>query len=243
MKQFPLKQKFFKTLHQYFDGLVALIYPYFCVVCGDELNQHSEHFCFMCDQELHYTYFEKYEGDTSAEQVFWGRLKIENVYALLYYEEGTSTRKILHHIKYNEGKELGRFMGRRMGEKLKDNPKFSTLDAVIPIPVHSKKEFLRGYNQSLLIAQGVSEAIGVPVVEALYRKAHDQSQTKKSKEERYKNVKGKFALKENGLKGCRHVLIVDDVLTTGSTLEFASRTIYEGVEDMKVSLGVLAMAH
>lgn len=238
-----MKDKVLKTLHHYFDGLLALIYPYFCVICGKELNQHSDHFCFMCEQELHYTHFEKYEEYTYADEVFWGRLNIESVYAMLYYEEGSSTRNILHHIKYKEGKELGFYMGEMMAHKLKTSERFKDIDALIPIPVHSKKEFSRGYNQSLLIVQGMQEVLGIPIVEALYRKTHDKSQTKKSKEERYRNVKGKFALKENGLQGCNHVLIVDDVLTTGSTLEFATRAIYESNTTVKVSLGTIAVAH
>jgi ComF family protein len=238
-----MKDRLIKMANQYFEGMMALVYPNFCVICAQELNQKSEHFCFLCEQDLHYTYFEKYADYSFADQVFWGRLQIENVYALLYYEEATSTRNILHHIKYNEGKELAYHMGKMMGRKLKESPRFLGIDALVPIPVHSKKEFSRGYNQSLLIAKGVSEELGIPVIEGLYRKTHDKSQTRKSKEERYKNVEGKFALKKNALGGCKQVLIVDDVLTTGSTLEFASRAVYEGGGNVKVSLGTVAVAH
>ncbi|WP_107038964.1 ComF family protein [Brumimicrobium mesophilum] len=238
-----MKEKILKTLSQHFDGLMALIYPYFCVVCGEELNQKSEHFCFSCEEDLHFTYFEKYDDYSIADQVFWGRLKIENVYSLLYYEGPTSTREILHDIKYNEGTDLAHFMGRMMGNRLKSHPKYADINAIVPIPIHSKKEFSRGYNQSLLIANGVSEELGIPVVDALQRKTHDESQTRKSKDERYQNVKGKFALKEKKLQDYNHILIVDDVLTTGSTLEFASRAIFEGGGNVKVSLGTLAVAH
>lgn len=238
-----MKKKVSKIINQYYDGLLALIFPYFCVVCSEELNQKSEHLCFSCESNLHYTFFEKYEDYSVADQVFWGRLKIENVYSLLYFEEATSTQKILHHIKYNEGKDLAHFMGKMVGKKLKSNPKYKEIDALVPIPIHSKKEFSRGYNQSLLIANGLSEELNIPVVDALYRKTHDESQTRKSKDERYQNVKGKFALKENGLSEYKHVLIIDDVLTTGSTLEFASRAIYEVGSNTKVSLATLAVAH
>lgn len=237
-----MKKRLIKIVKQYFEGVMALIYPHFCIVCNVELNQRAEHFCFVCEQDLHFTYFEKYDDYSVADQVFWGRLNIDNVYALLFYEEGTSTKNILHHIKYNEGKDLAHHMGKMMGKKLKDSDRFAGIDALVPIPVHSKKEFSRGYNQSLLIAQGLSEELGIPVVDILYRKTHDESQTKKSKEERYTNVKGKFALKKNALVGLKHVLIVDDVLTTGSTLEFASRAIYEGQGDVKVSLGTVAVS-
>lgn len=206
------------------------------------MNDQNEHFCFLCGQDLHFTSFEKYNEYTVADEVFWGRLNIENVYALLYYENGNSTKEILHHIKYKEGRDLGHFMGKMIGERLKSNPKFTDIDALVPIPVHSKKEFSRGYNQSLLIAEGISEVLEIPVVDVLYRKMHDKSQTRKSKEERYKNVKDKFGLKKDGLEGFQHVMIVDDVLTTGSTLEFAARAVFEGGNGVKVSLGTVAVA-
>lgn len=236
-----MKEKLVKISKQYLEGFLSLVYPHFCIICGDELNDQREHFCFLCEQDLHYTSFEKYTEYSVADEVFWGRLNIENVYALLYYENGNSTKEILHHIKYKEGTELGRFMGKMMGEKLKNHPKFANIDALVPIPIHSKKEFSRGYNQSLLIANGLSEVLGIPVIEALYRKSHDESQTRKSKEERHKNVKGKFGLKEGALDACQHVLVVDDVLTTGSTLEFASRAVMESGE-LKVSLVTVAVA-
>src|SRR5690554_413943 len=178
-----MKEKLVKISKQYLEGLLSLIYPHFCIICGDELNDQREHFCFLCEQDLHYTSFEKYTEYSVADEVFWGRLNIENVYALLYYENGNSTKEILHHIKYKEGKELGRFMGKMMGEKLKNHPKYTNIDALVPIPVHSKKEFSRGYNQSLLIAKGMSETLEIPIVDALFRKTHDASQTRKSKEE------------------------------------------------------------
>lgn len=238
-----MKNRLPKLVGKYYEGLMALIFPHFCIICSNELNQKSENFCFDCEQDLHFTYFEKYADYSAADQIFWGRIKVENVYALLYYEEGSSTRKILHHIKYNEGKELAHFMGVMMGKKLKSNPKYADIEVLIPIPIHSKKKFSRGYNQSLLIAQGISEELDIPIVDVMYRKTHDKSQTRKNKDERYKNVKGKFALKKGALQGIKHVLIVDDVLTTGATLEFATRAIYEDGGHVKVSLGTLAVAH
>lgn len=238
-----MKQKVYSFFENYLDGLSSLVFPSFCINCKKELNKNRSHFCFLCEDKLNYTYFEKYKDYSVADQVFWGRLKIENVYALLYYENNSSTKNILHNIKYNEGKDLGRHMGKMMGERLLNSDRFKDIEAIIPIPVHSKKEFSRGYNQSLMIAEGMAESMQLPIVEALYRKSHDKSQTQKNKEERYKNVKGKFAFHENSLNGLKHVMIVDDVLTTGSTLEFATRAIYESENTTKVSLGTIAMAH
>lgn len=238
-----METKLLNIAKRYTEGFIALFYPQFCVICKKELNNQQEHFCFLCEQDLHYTYFEKYGTSSIADELFWGRLKTEHVYALLYYEKGNSSQKILHHIKYHEGKELGHFMGKIMGKRLKVNEKFSSIDALVPIPLHSKKEFLRGYNQSLVIAEGVQEELNIPIVNALYRKTHDASQTKKSKEERYENVKGRFAAHPGSLDGYKHVMIVDDVLTTGSTLEFAAQAVFASSFDVKVSLGTIAMAH
>ena len=238
-----MEVKLLNIAKQYSEGFIALFYPQFCVICNKELNGRQEHFCFLCEQDLHYTYFEKYTESSIADELFWGRLKIENVYSLLYYEKRNSTQKILHHIKYHEGKELGHFMGKQIGKKLKLSKKLSSIEALIPIPLHSKKQFLRGYNQSMVIAQGIHEELGIPIVNALYRKTNDESQTKKSKEERYENVKGRFAARPGLLDDYKHVMLVDDVLTTGSTLEFAARAVFDSSENIKLSIGTIAMAH
>lgn len=238
-----MKVELLNIARRYFEGFIALFYPKFCVVCRKELTSQNEHFCFICEQNLHYTYFEKYVTTSIADELFWGRLKVENVYALLYFEKGNSTQRILHQIKYQEGKVLGHFMGKIIGERLKAAEKYSLIDALVPIPLHSKKEFLRGYNQSLVIAEGVQEVLNIPIVNALYRKVHDESQTRKSKEERYQNVKDKFAAHPHLLDNYKHVMLIDDVLTTGSTLEFAARAVCTSSSGLKVSLGTVAMAH
>lgn len=227
----------------YIDGFLSLVYPEFCEVCERELNSQNKHICFVCESDLHFTYFEKYKEVTPADEVFWGRLLLENVYSLLYYQKGNSTQKILYRIKYQEGRELAHFMGKTMIKRMYLSDKYSDIDAIIPIPLHSKKQFSRGYNQSLLIAEGMAKESGLPIVEAIYRKTNDTSQTRKSKEERYQNVKGKFHLKEGSLKNCVHVLIVDDVLTTGATLEFACRAVMESPVPVKISLATIALAH
>src|SRR5690554_7300292 len=134
-------------------------------------------------------------------------------------------------------------MGKMIGERLKNHPKYTNIDALVPIPVHSKKEFSRGYNQSLLIAKGMSETLEIPIVDALYRKTHDESQTRKSKEERYRNVKGKFALKPNVDIHNENLLVVDDVLTTGSTLEFVTKALLNSSHTARVQIATLAIAY
>lgn len=238
-----MKSHLYRVTSQLLEGLAALFYPEHCVICDKELNQQNNHFCFACRENLHYTYFELYEDDTYADQLFWGRVYIERAYAMLYFEKGNSTQKLLHQIKYSQGRELGKYLGKMMGQKLKASGKFSSITGIVPVPLHSKKEFQRGYNQSLAIVEGVSEELGVPILDILYRRTHDESQTRKSKEERYENVKGKFALKPNVDIHNENLLVVDDVLTTGSTLEFVTKALLNSSHTARVQIATLAIAY
>lgn len=224
------------------NGFLSLIYPNNCVVCDKELPDQIEKICFSCRGGLHYTYFEKYTEPTIAEELFWGRIQLANVYSLLFYEKGNSTQSILHKIKYQEGRQLGILMGGLIGEKIAHQEWVKEVDGIIPIPLHSKKAFKRGYNQSLIIGQGLSTSMGIPLVDGLRRKRHHESQTKKSKEERWENVKSIFGVNEEEIENKHHLIIVDDVLTTGSTLEAAARTILNKYPNIQISLITVAIA-
>jgi ComF family protein len=224
------------------NGLLSLIYPRPCLICQSELPENQNHFCFQCIDNLHYTDFEKYEEPTSADELFWGRVKIQHVYSSLFFEKGNSTQQILHTIKYKEGKELGIYMGELMGGRIKESENYKSIDALIPIPLHSKKGFIRGYNQSMIIAQGLSNILDIPIIEAVKRKNHHDSQTKKNRFERWDNVKSVFVSDPDQLKDYQHVAIVDDVLTTGSTLESAARSIKNVLPDQNISLLTVAIA-
>jgi ComF family protein len=234
--------KAFTFLNENVKGFLSLIYPNNCVVCGKELPDQMEMICFSCLSDLHYTYFEKYEEATMADELFWGRVPIEHAYSMLYYQKETSTQRILYKIKYQEGQQLGEYMGERIAQKLEHREWINEVDAIVPIPLHSKKNFKRGYNQSLTIAKGFSEVTEIPIKEGLARKRHHASQTKKSKEERWQNVKSIFQVNYKNLEGLKHVVIVDDVLTTGSTLESAAKTIKAFDASIKISLVTIAIA-
>jgi ComF family protein len=234
--------KAFTFLNNNVKGFLSLIYPNNCVVCENELPDQMNMICFACFNDLHLTHFEKYDDTTLGDELFWGREKIEHVFAMLYYEKGNSTQTILHKIKYKEGQQLGIYMGNLMASKLSDVNWLGAIDAIIPIPLHSKKNYKRGYNQSLLIAKGFSETSGLPIEEGLERKKHHESQTRKSKEERWKNVKSIFKVRPESIDRLKHVVIIDDVLTTGSTLESAAKTLKEYNPQLKISLVTIAIA-
>lgn len=234
-----------KVKHVYNEVLTGVrhfFFPDTCNSCDKELPSGVPFICPSCWEEISFTHFEKYNSPTSAEQIFWGRVGISHVFPLMYYENGKSIQNILHQIKYNNAKDLAVYMGEVVGNRLAENSAFQSIEALVPIPLHEKKEFIRGYNQSLLIAKGIKNVSNIPIVELLQRKKHHESQTKKSREERWKNVKDIF----NGIeildKPPKHVAIVDDVLTTGSTVESAAMALLEKYPSLTVSVITIAIA-
>lgn len=225
-----------------FDNLLSLFYPRMCVSCGDALQQNERHLCLHCQMHLPETHFHK-DLENPLNLIFAGRVKVENVCSLLYYKKGNGVQHILHALKYKGQKELGSFLGEYYGRQLKLEPRFRTIDFIIPIPLHPDKERKRGYNQSEWIAKGLSAGMGKPYrTDVLVRTHYTETQTKKSRFSRWENVKEVFEVADaDALRG-RHVLVCDDVLTTGATMEAAIQKLHSAAE-CYVSVATLATAH
>lgn len=223
--------------------LLHVLYPQTCLVCKHEFNQSKLAICPVCYSELAYTYFEHYPEATNLDKLFWGRVHLEGTYALLRFKQEGSTQQILHELKYRNNPEVGKHFGKQIGLRLKELTKFSDMDALVPVPLHPKKEFTRGYNQAEIICKGISRSSGVPIrKDLLKRTSFTESQTKKGKTSRWDNMQDRFQLKHTERKNLKHLVVVDDVVTTGSTLETCIRILREEFPDAKISIAVLAVA-
>lgn len=171
-----------------------------------------------------------------------GKFPLERATSFFYYRKGSDFRRILHLLKYGGQKEIGAIMGRYMAAELIESGFFQGIDVIIPIPLHETKQRIRGYNQSEWIARGIAAVTGIPVdTEAVVRRKYTETQTRKSIFERWENVEGIFELHHAESLIGKHVLIVDDVLTTGATTVACASRIME-VEGIRISVLTLAVA-
>ncbi len=227
-----------KTLISNFLGL---LYPNLCLICGENLTKSEHQICLGCLTEIPRTNFHKLK-DNPVEKRFWGKADIQKATSFFYFTKGSPFQKLLHELKYRDNKEIGELMGKYSAVDLLSDDTFCSVDYIVPIPLHPKKFAKRGYNQSELICNGISKILAKPVeTKSLIRVQANTTQTKKSVFERFENTAGVFELKHKETFENKHILLVDDVLTTGSTIEAAIHAIKK-CDGVKVSIFTLAMA-
>lgn len=230
-----------KKIFQWINDLVSIFYPRLCVGCGDALQRNESHLCLRCILHLPETNYHL-SKENPLEKIFWGRAKVENVFSFLYFRKGNTVQSILHQLKYKGNKEIGAFMGEMYGKKLADAGCLADVDVIVPIPLHPKKMRLRGYNQSEWIAMGLSKGLNVPYSnDFLVRATFTETQTKKARFSRWENVKDVFQASRTDELAGKHVLVCDDVLTTGATTEAAIQKLLE-VPGVRVSVVTIATA-
>lgn len=226
---------------KFLNHLINLFYPSVCSACGNLLMQNEETVCLSCRYLLPKTLYEQNQ-DNPLAQMFYGQIDFNAVTAEFFFSKTGKVQHLLHQLKYEGNKDAGFFLGQQLGESIKNAEPFQGIDFLVPIPLHPKKEHLRGYNQSYVIAQGVEDKTKIPIIkDCLYRKVFTSTQTKKSREERWDNVKDIFDVKNQELLENKHVLIIDDVLTTGATLMAAGNTLSK-IQDIKISVATAACA-
>lgn len=225
----------------FWSDLWGLFFPQCCILCGKRLSAGEEHLCFQCLAALPKTRMHLYSGN-EIEKAMWGRLPVGRAAAFLYYAKGGDVRKLMYELKYYGNTKLGSFLGRWMASELRASGFFEGIDFVLPVPLHSRKLRKRGYNQSEMLADGVSAVCGIPVLKDLLKKVQDtQTQTHKGVYDRWANVEKAFeCTSPQALEG-KHILLVDDVMTTGATLVACADALGQ-VPGLKISILTFAWA-
>lgn len=223
------------------EDFMALIYPNICICCDQPLVKQEKIICSHCNVELPRTYYHLVENNP-VEAIFWGRVPVEKATSYFLFQKGSRYQKLLHYLKYKGLREVGVELGKRFGAELNQNSYFEDIDLIVPVPLHPTKERKRGYNQSLAIAEGLAFILKKSIdPNNLCRNSHSETQTRKGRFERWENVSSLFdAQKPEQLVG-KHILLVDDVVTTGSTLEACTQALQKHTS-VKVSIATLAYA-
>jgi ComF family protein len=226
-------------LVQAVEGLLHLFYPKVCCVCHIPLVRGEEGICLKCIELLPRTRF-GLQQDNPVKKLFYGRIPIEFGSAFLHFTADGITQQIMHQLKYKGRKDLGNLFGRYFGRELRDYG-WSGADCLVPVPLHPSKLRQRGYNQSTLLANGISEGCHIPVEEKLlFRNTYTTSQTKKGRWARWENVGSVFGVHEPEKLQGRHIALIDDVITTGATIEACAQTL---IAQGAAKISVLALAH
>lgn len=228
------------AVHIITDSLLQLFYPVVCAGCGSDALTSESQLCVKCIHELPLTGFELHSLNP-IEKMLVGRVKYEKATAQLYFTKESLLQRLMHQFKYRGNKDLGKQLGVMMGAQLLESSRFDDIDALVPLPLYENKEKKRGYNQSKVLCEGIREVMNVELIDdAIERPLFTETQTKKNRIERWKNMEGKFNLVNSNKISGKHVLLVDDVITTGATIEACANTLLEA--NARVSIASLCFA-
>ena len=231
------------------DGLVrnskdldvsALIFPQICIGCSKTLNRNEEMICLLCKHQLSYT--DQWLAPDHGRSVFEGRVEVNRVISFLHYSKGGILQSMMKELKYNGRKDIGIGLGEMLGKVLSQHGLFDGVDGMVAVPLHPAKMIRRGYNQSSMIIKGLREHLDIPdMSHVLERTQFTPSQTRKNRYERFRNIDQVFNCTGQNMVRGLHILLVDDVITTGSTLEGCAHSLLQA-GSKKVSVATLVQA-
>jgi ComF family protein len=222
------------------ESFLHLIFPHVCSGCGSDLVDKESMLCMHCMDGIPVTDYEWFK-DNPVEKIFRGRLSLLGATAQFYFTKESLMQHLMHQFKYKGNKELGLQLGRIMGTQLKRSHRFDA-DVLIPLPLFPIKEKRRGYNQATVLCEGMAEVMNIPVLSsAVLRPQHTETQTKKGRIERWMNMEGKFILNDAASISNKHLILVDDVITTGATLEACGNELLKA-DNVKLSIATLCVA-
>jgi len=230
-----------KLQNSYLADFLSLLFPQLCPACGNDLVANEHIICTDCLYNLPQTNFHL-QADNIVARQFWGKVNLETAYALYYFTKGGKVQNLMHHFKYNGMQQIGNLLGNIAGSQLSKSEKLAGLDYIIPVPLHKSRLKERGYNQSACFAYGLAEKLPATVEEDnLIRTKATQTQTHRSRFARFENMKEVFVVNNPERLKNKHVLLVDDIVTTGSTLEACAISLLN-IPGLKLSIATIAYA-
>ena len=228
-----LQSIIFDTLH--------LFYPHTCTGCGSDLLNDDQLLCLQCINNLPHTNFAQH-ANNPIEKIFWGRIPLVAAHSEFYFAKETLIQRLIHQLKYKGNQDIGYFLGGLMAKSLLNSNRFKNIDYLVPLPLYPEKERKRGFNQAAVICNGLSASMHIPVmIGNVIRQRYTETQTKKHRRERWENVADSFLVKDPAILCNKNFLLVDDVITTGATLEACGHSIVQ-TANVQLSLATLSMA-
>lgn len=223
----------------FLKDIFNIFFPEVCLCCDAHLVHNETTICLTCRHDLPFTNF-SFEVDNLVEKSFYGRIPIENATALFYFIKKGKIQQLIHELKYNKQQQVGNFIGNWLGTEMAESNQFKNIDYIIPVPLHRKKLKSRGYNQVTTFGKSLSEKLNIAYNSTtLVKISSTKTQTKKLRFDRWKNVQELFVVQDNLNLENKHILIIDDIITTGATLEACCKA-FSKIEGLKISIACMA---
>jgi len=223
------------------NALLHLLFPHICAGCTNDILDSDSSLCMRCIASLPETGFALHEDNPVANK-FTGRLQLQSATAQYYFTKSSLIQQLIHQLKYKGHEELGLQLGQMMGRQLVQSGRFQSIDILVPLPLFAARQKKRGYNQAAVLCRGMAKAMNIPVYEkSVERITATESQTKKGRIDRWLNTEGKFRVKDEAALTGKHLLLVDDVITTGATLEACGAELVK-IKGTRVSIAALCYA-
>lgn len=221
------------------NGLMQLFFPHTCAACGSDVLNEETALCMQCLHQLPVTNFNLH-ANNPVEKIFWGKLSITAATSYCHFTKQSLIQNILHQAKYKNNQQAAIFMGNLLGTSLIQSNRFNTIDAIVPLPLFAARLKKRGYNQATLISKGIAAQTGKPIIEtAVTRLSATETQTHKNRVERWQNMQGRFMVTNAAVLENKHILLVDDVVTTGATLEACGQELLT-IKGTQLSIATIA---
>jgi ComF family protein len=227
------------SIKSYANNFLHLLYPHYCIGCGTDVINDADSLCIKCVSDLPETNFFELPNNP-VEKTFYGRIQLEAAASAFYFTKDSLLQQLMIELKYKSNKDVGFFLGKLIAQQIKISSRFNEIDILVPLPLNPKKEQKRGYNQAKIICDGMASMLQKPIVDkAVIRTHFTETQTKQNRVHRWQNMENVFEIADATSIEGKHILLIDDVVTTGATLEACGKSILS-IPNTKLSIATIA---